>query len=72
MIPILNRINSVFRIDTYFFKIHSDIVIHLRLGLPEGLRPICLPVKIFKALLSYFILTTCPAHLNPLDLIRLY
>ena len=44
---------------------------HLRLGLPKGLFPVGLPVKILKALLPSSILATCPAHLNRLDLITL-
>ena len=36
--------------DTYVFKVHSNIVPHLRLGLPKGLFPVALPVKILKAL----------------------
>ena len=51
-----------------FFIILSS---HLRLGLPKGLFPVGLPVKIFKALLPSSILVTCPAHLNLLDLITL-
>ena len=43
----------------------------LRLGLPKGLFPVGLPVKVLKALLSSSILATCPAHLNLLDLITL-
>ena len=39
---------------------------HVRLGLPVGLH-----VKISKALLLYSIVTTCPAHLNLLDLVTL-
>ena len=35
---------------------------HLRLGLPKGLFPVGLPVKILKALLLSSILATCPAH----------
>ena len=38
IIPILRRINPVPRIDTYFFKIQSNIVIHL--DLPNGLIPV--------------------------------
>ena len=47
---------------------------HLRLGLPKGLFPVGLSVKILKAFLpSSFssILSTWPAHLNLLDLITL-
>ena len=39
---------------------------HLRLSFPVGL-----PIYFFKALLLYFILATCPAHINLLDLITL-
>ena len=53
IIPILSRINPIPRIDTYLFKVY------LRLGLPKGLFPVGLPVKILKA--------TCPAHLILLD-----
>ena len=66
IIPILSRINPIPRIDTYLFKVHSNIV------LPKGLFPVGLPVKILKALLSSSILATCPAHLNLLDLITKY
>ena len=44
---------------------------HLRIGLPKGLFPVGLPVKILKALLPSSILATCPAYLNLLDLITL-
>ena len=32
------------RIDTYFFKIHSNIVLPSTLGLPKGLVPVGEPV----------------------------
>ena len=38
--------------DTYFFKIHSNIVSHLRLSLPKDLFPVGVPIKILNALLS--------------------
>ena len=43
----------------------------MRLGLPKGLFPVGLPVKILKALLPSSIRATRPAHLNLLDLITL-
>ena len=44
---------------------------HLLLNLSKGLLPVSAPVKIFKALLPYFILATWPAHLILLHLITL-
>ena len=38
-IPILSRTNLIPRIDTYFFKIQSNIVL---LGLPRGLFTVAL------------------------------
>ena len=53
-------------IDTYFFRVHSNIV------LPSKPRPSCRSTcQILKALLPTSILVTCPAHLNLLDLIAL-
>ena len=68
IIPVLSRINPIPHIDTYLFKIHSNIVLP---STPKGLFPVGLPVKILKALLPSSILATCPAHLNLLDLITL-
>ena len=44
---------------------------YLRLGLPNGLSPACLPVKILKILALSYILVTCLPHLYLLDLITL-
>ena len=55
--PELNQ-NPITRIDTYLFKIHSNIVLHL--GLSKGPFPVALPVKIFKALLPSFWLHAQP------------
>ena len=71
IISILNRINPIPCINTYFFKIHSNINFPC-LGLPKGLFPVGLPDKILKTLLPSSILATCPAHLNLLDLIETY
>ena len=71
IIPILSRINpfpALIPISSRSIPILSS---HLRLGLPKGLFPVGLPVKIFKALLPSSTLATCPAHLNLLDLITL-
>ena len=43
---------------------------HLRQGLPKGLFPVGLPVKILKAPLPFSILATCPANLNFLRLVN--
>ena len=57
----------------YYLFLQGPLILsfHLRLGLPKGLFPVGLPVKILKALLPSSILTTFPAHLNLLDLITL-
>ena len=47
-IPVLSQINPIPRIDTYFFKVHSNIAPHLHLSLPKGLFPVGIPVKILK------------------------
>ena len=45
-------------IDTYLFNVRSNIVSHLRLGLPKGVFPVGLVVNILKALLHSSILDT--------------
>ena len=71
IISILNRINPIHRIDTYFFKLRQILSPHLHLGLPKSLFPAGVPVKMLKALLPSSMLATWPAHLNLLDLITL-
>ena len=53
-------INLIPHIDTYFFKINSNIILssHLRLSLAKNLFPVGLSVKILKSFLSS-ILATC-------------
>ena len=51
IIPVLSRINPIPRIDTDFFRIHSNIPSRLRLGPHKGLHLTCLTVIILKALL---------------------
>ena len=67
-----NDINEKFKRlpEKASLKLHSLGIFnnsYLCLGHPRG----PLPVKIFKALLPFSILTTSPAHLNLLDLITL-
>ena len=56
VIPILIQINPIPHINTYFFKVHFYIFLHLRQGLPNGLFTVGLPVKILKAHLPSCIL----------------
>ena len=71
MIPVLSRINQVLRIDTYFFKIRSNIVFSSSPRPSRRLYRIGLCFKTLGALLHYSILAECPVHLNLLDLIIL-
>ena len=67
IIPILIRINLLLiSISLRSILISST---HLRLGLPKGIFPLGVPVKILKALLPTSILPTWPANLSLLDLI---
>ena len=47
--PYLSWTNPIARIDTYFFKIHSNII----LSSPKGLLPVGLTVKILKGLPTF-------------------
>ena len=58
IISILNQINLIPRIDTYFFKIHLILSSHLHLGLPKGLFPVGVPDSNLKALLPSSILAS--------------
>ena len=46
--------------------------IHSKIGFPECLIPVSLPIKILKALLPSSILATWPGHLNLLHLVKRY
>ena len=59
------------RIETYFFKVHSNIILPSTPRLPNDLFPVGLPAKILKELLHSSILAICPAHPNLIDLITL-
>ena len=51
VIPILNRTNPIPRIDTYFFEIHSNIVLPSTPRFSNGLFFVGLADKNLKALL---------------------
>ena len=70
-IPILSRTNPIPRIDTYHISLRSIRILssHLHLGLPKGVFPVGLAMRMLKALLPSSILATWPAHLNIKDLI---
>ena len=70
VIPFLSRINPTPRIP---ISLRSILILfsYVRLGLPKGLFPECVPVNILKALLPSFILAIWSAHLSLLDLMIL-
>jgi hypothetical protein len=56
IISILKQINSIRRIDTYFFKTYFVLFSHLRLALPKGLFFVNVPLNILKGILPAYIL----------------
>ena len=68
--PELNQFNFLVLAPIYF-NISSKYFSYIPLGLLRGLFSVGLSVKVLKALLPSTIQTTCPAHLNLLDLITL-
>ena len=58
IIPILSRINQIRRIDTYFFKVHSNSVLPSTPRPSKRLFSVGLPDQILKALLPSCILPT--------------
>ena len=71
IILFLSRINPVLVLIPVSSRSILILFSHLRLGLPKGLFPVGLPVKILKALLLSSILATCPANFILLDLITI-
>ena len=64
IIPILNWINPIPRIDIYFLRSILILSSHIPQGPPNGLFPVGLPVRILKTLLHSSILAAWTAHLN--------
>ena len=71
IIPILSRINPITHIDTYLFKVHSNIVLQSTQRSPKTLFSESIAGKILKALLPSSTRAKYPIHLNLLDLITL-
>ena len=64
IIPILSRTTQFLEsTPTIYLRFSIILSSHLRLGFPNGLFLVNLPIKIWKALLSSSILATCPTHL---------
>jgi hypothetical protein len=59
------------RFQTYVTKIHSNTILHLRLGLPSDFFPSSSPTKIPCTFIIFPIRATCPANFILLDLITL-
>ena len=64
VIPMSNQVSPVPCIDTYLFKIYSNIFLSARPGLSQWSLSLNLSVKILKAILPLQILDICTAHLN--------
>jgi hypothetical protein len=64
--PYPSRINSILRIDTYLFKLHSNSLLYsyLHLGFPNESFPVDLFAKILKAFLPFFLsgYMPCPSQ----------
>ena len=68
-VPILSQLHPVPTTSSQFLKIRLNIILHLRLGLPNGLFPWGFPTKTLCTPHPSSIRATCPAHLLLLDFI---
>jgi hypothetical protein len=62
--PILSQMNPVHTFPLYFCKIHSNIILNLRVGLSNGLFPSGFPTNSRQAFLIPPMRSTCPTHVN--------
>jgi len=61
-VPILSQLDPVHAPIPHFLKIHLNIILHLRLGLPSSIFPSGFPTKTLYAPLVSPINNTWPAH----------
>jgi hypothetical protein len=71
ILPILRQTNQIQTTQAYFYKIHLNVIYHLRLGLPSGLFLSGLPANNLYTFIFSLISDTCPAHNILLDFIIL-
>jgi hypothetical protein len=69
LVPILSQMDPAHTALSYFSKIHFNIILHLRLGLPSGLVPF--HTKILYTFLLVPMRAICPAYLILLGLLIL-
>jgi hypothetical protein len=70
LVPIMRQIYPIHNFPPYVSKIHSNIILPLRLGLPSGLLPSGFPTEVLCKFLIYLMRATCLTYLIYLDLIN--
>jgi hypothetical protein len=63
LVPIPSQKYPVHTFSPYCPTIYSNIIFHLRLGLPSSVSPSSFPTKIFYIFLIFPMRATCPAHI---------